>query len=487
MKRTINRQLALVFSITMAGVIMLCLLVNYLFLGKVYTANKRIALENAYRQIDEATKLGDVESEAFDIQFRQIASKNNLEILVLDSETETLKTTVTDVGPLSDSLLGYLFRGDEKAEVIANNDHYRVQKIADPIAGMDYIELWGTLSTGSLIVMRSPLESIRESASISNNFFIIVGAIAILISAIVIMIISKTITKPIEVLTEISSKMAGLDFATKYTVRPSGNELDVLGQNFNQMSDTLEKTIKELKDANAELTQDIKRKTEIEEMRKEFLSNVSHELKTPIALVQGYAEGLKDCVNDDADSRDYYCDVIIDEAAKMNQIVKNLLQLDQLENGREDIILEEVDLTELVESCIKSVDILIKQNNINLEYHYDGRIFAKTDEFKLGQILNNYLTNAIHYVDENKKIEVTITVSDDNVRVSIYNSGEQIPDESLPKLWDKFYKVDKARCREYGGSGIGLSIVKALAEQLKLGYGARNRENGVEFWVEIRR
>ena len=128
--------------------------------------------------------------------------------------------------------------------------------------------------------------------------------------------------------------MTELDFEAKYQPgRRYHNEVDELGEYMNVMSTTLEHTISELKSANNQLQIDIDKKTQIDEMRKEFLSNVSHELKTPLALIQGYAEGLKECINDDAESREFYCDVIMDEASKMNQMVKNLLTLNQLEFG----------------------------------------------------------------------------------------------------------------------------------------------------------
>ena len=285
-------------------------------------------------------------------------------------------------------------------------------------------------------------------------------------------------------LATLSQKMADLDIDAKYTSGGS-NEIGVLGENFNRMSEKLESTISELKKANNSLQKDIEQKDKLEKMRNEFLGNVSHELKTPIALIQGYAEGLKEGVNEDAESREFYCDVIMDEASKMNQMVKNLLTLNQLEFGTDEVEFERFDIVKLVKGVIASCDILIQQVNANVDFIADETAYVWADEFKTEQVVRNYLTNAIHHVDNEKRIEVRIVSSDGKVRVSVFNSGKPIPEEDVPKLWDKFYKVDKAHTREYGGNGIGLSIVKAIMESFHQGYGVRNFDNGVEFWFEL--
>ena len=251
------------------------------------------------------------------------------------------------------------------------------------------------------------------------------------------------------------------------------------------MSDQLEKTISELKTANNQLQQDIEQKEKLENMRNEFLGNVSHELKTPIALIQGYAEGLKEGINDDPESTEFYCDVIIDEAGKMNRMVKNLLTLNQLEFGTDEVEFERFDIVKLVKGVIASCDILIQQVNANVDFIADETAYVWADEFKTEQVVRNYLTNAIHHVGNEKRIEVKIVSMDGKVCVSVFNSGKPIPEEDVPKLWDKFYKVDKAHTREYGGNGIGLSIVKAIMESFHQRYGVKNYDNGVEFWFEL--
>ena len=278
--------------------------------------------------------------------------------------------------------------------------------------------------------------------------------------------------------------MSNLDFEARYE-GGGEDEIGTLGENFNKMSEELEHTISELKTANNELQEDIEQKKQIDEMRKEFLSNVSHELKTPIALIQGYAEGLKECINDDAESREFYCEVIMDESAKMNNMVKKLLTLNQLEFGNDQTAMERFDLTDLVRGVVQAAQLLADQKEAQIAFPQVEPVYVWGDEFKVEEVVTNYVSNALNHVDGDKKIEVKIMRKDNHVRLSVFNTGKPIPEEDLDKIWIKFYKVDKARTREYGGSGIGLSIVKAIMESMHQKFGVVNYDNGVEFWFEL--
>jgi len=278
--------------------------------------------------------------------------------------------------------------------------------------------------------------------------------------------------------------MTRLDFEAKYSGKDQ-TEISLLGANINRLSATLEKTISELKTANNELQKDIEKKNQVDEMRKEFLSNVSHELKTPLALIQGYAEGLLEGVGEDPESMKFYCDVIIDEAAKMNTMVKKLTTLNQLEFGNDVAALERFDVVELICNYIQSALILTQQNQIQVRMEHYDPIYVWADEFKTEEVFMNYFSNAVHHAAGEKIIDVKLQRKGQKVRVSVFNTGEAIPRESLEHIWEKFYKVDKARTREYGGSGVGLSIVKAIMESMNQDYGVINYDNGVEFWFEL--
>lgn len=486
MKYSIRKQFTLIFCLLMAGTILLYWFINNTFLEKYYLNNKQKAMMSAYQSINKASNEGAIESEAFDIEFQKICGKNNINIILLDAETKTIKTSMNEYEVLSRQLLDYVFNKGTTThdELLAVEDNYEMHIKMDERTQLVYVDMWGVLDNGNLFLFRSPLEGIQESVALANRFLAYVGIGSAIFSAFIILLISRKITEPIMELAKISERMTHLDFDAKYTGN-SNTEIALLGQNINALSEALETTISELKSANNELQRDIEKKSKIDEMRKEFLSNVSHELKTPIALIQGYAEGLKEGINDDEESRNFYCEVIMDEAAKMNQMVKKLLTLNQLEFGNDTVTMERFDITALINNYLQSVSILCRQKDIKLQMDSYEPVNVWADEYMVEEVFNNYFSNAMNHVAGNRVIDVKLTLKEKLVRVSVFNTGLPIPEESLPYIWEKFYKVDKARTREYGGSGVGLSIVKAIMESMNQNYGVINYDNGVEFWFEL--
>lgn len=484
MRYSMKRQFVFIFIMLITGTILLCLLANSTLLEKYYINNKKNALIQAYLSINKASSEGDITSELYDIELQKIRDKYNINVLILDSDSRMVKTTMVDQEFAVKHLLNNIFYGVNKEDVLLEKNGYMIQIVTDIRMQTEYIEMWGMLDNGYFFILRSALESIQESVAISNRFMAYVGGIAVVVSILLVLGLANRITRPIMELAGISERMKHLDFNAKYT-GDDRTEISILGNNINEMSEALEATISELKTANNELRRDIEKKEQIDEMRKEFLSNVSHELKTPIALIQGYAEGLREGINEDAESREFYCDVIIDEAAKMNTMVKRLLTLNQLESGSEIVNMERFDITALIRNYIASSDILLKERDISVRMEDYGAVYVWGDEFRVEEVFMNYFTNAIHYAQGEKIIDVKISRTDRQVRVSVFNTGAPIPQDSIAHIWEKFYKVDKARTREYGGSGIGLSIVKAIMESMNQEYGVTNYENGVEFWFVL--
>jgi signal transduction histidine kinase len=175
----------------------------------------------------------------------------------------------------------------------------------------------------------------------------------------------------------------------------------------------------------------------------------------------------------------------MDEADKMNVMVKKLLTLNQLEFGNDIVSMERFDIQEMIANYLSTAGILIKQNEAKVIFEETKPCFVWGDEFKVEEVFVNYFSNALNHVKNEKEIVIRFQKTDDKVRVSVFNTGDQIPEDSLPHLYEKFYKVDKARTRAYGGSGVGLSIVKAIMDSMHQAYGVINHENGVEFWFEL--
>lgn len=487
MKKSIKIRLAVTYIGIMCLSLAVMLLVNSLFLEKFYLRKKTESLKKVYNTMNDTSDTRYYSSLADDEKFKQYCDENNLSMIVVEDVTSRIlfayaKNSERLYSEIQFGVLDDFVRG--KREILEATDNYIVEKKTDDVKAMDSVNMVGVLDNGNGFLITTPAQSLKDSALISNVFYLYIGLFTIFISSVVIWFISRHITRPLQQLSELSKEMANLNFDAKYT-STSEDEIGVLGNNLNRMSGELEKTILELRTANNELQKDIEKKEQIDEMRKEFLSNVSHELKTPIALIQGYAEGLQECINDDQESREFYCDVIIDEAAKMNNMVKKLLSLNQLEFGNDTVNMERFDLTELVKGVVQSAQLLASQKEAEIRFLQEEPISVWGDEFKIEEVVTNYVSNALNHVDFEKKIEIKAVKRGDVVRLSVFNTGARIPEEDLDKIWIKFYKVDKARTREYGGSGIGLSIVKAIMDSMNQKCGVINYENGVEFWFEL--
>ena len=375
--------------------------------------------------------------------------------------------------------------GAPRITTIKSYPTHVVQQNYDRRSGGLYLESWGLFSDEeTMFIMSMPLAHIEDSVKITNRFLLMVGILVLVLGGIVIFFTTGAITKPINRLASISKRMAELDFGIRYEGK-NQDELGILGSSMNDMSEQLEKTIAELKTANLKLQQDIEEKTRIDEMRKDFISNVSHELKTPIALIEGYAEGLTEGIAEDEESRKYYCSVIMDEAVKMNKMVKQLTSLTNIEFGNDNVEIKRFDLSSLIRSIVAAQKVNSEEKGALVEDHFPDDIWAWGDEFKIEEVFTNYYTNALNHIDGDRRIIISGEPRDKRIRVSVYNDGTNIPDEDIQRIWEKFYKVDKARTRAYGGSGIGLSIVKAIMDAHGQNCGVENREKGVEFWFEL--
>lgn len=480
-KHSIRRQIAMIFIGLMLLALMTVALCNQLFLEDFYVASKTKILVEGMDFLNE----NDISQGSSD--FSLFCSNNNLNYAVASINYSHIYTNMVEENGnlLAARLFGYMAGIDTSNPVVLEKtEQYTIQKNTDIKRETSYVEIWGELDSGQSFIIRTPLESIRESVIISSRFYLYIGLSVGILAMFIIWMVTKRLTRPVIELTEMSQKMAALDFDVRYE-SGGDDEIGVLGYNFNAMSEKLEQTISELKSANNELQKDIEKKTQIDEMRKEFLSNVSHELKTPIALIQGYAEGLQDNINEDEESRQFYCEVIIDEAAKMNKMVKKLLTLNQLEFGNDQIMMERFDIASLIRGVIQSSSILAEQKQVQIIFNQIDPVYVWGDEFKVEEVVTNYFTNALNHVKNENMVEIRCILQEGKVRVTVFNTGDPIPEEDIDKIWIKFYKVDKARTRAYGGSGIGLSIVKAIMESMNQSCGVKNYENGVEFWFEL--
>lgn len=508
MKQSLRLRLVFISAGMIILSIVICWIMNLFLLPGYYEYVKKNQMDSAYKQTAELFAANDWEglsdsqqSEIYD-EVDKISVKSSVTMYIMEVKVDVGSGMVSGVDYLYPAMseemkekninrfskyvifkrLGNVF--DDNYQIIKHTDDYELYKVYDDRAEVNYLEMVGGLNGNYWIYVRANYQSIRESASISNEFLAYAGIVVTFLCILIMIFVSSRYTKPILTLAKLAQKMEQLNFDVRYEENRK-DEIGVLGHSMNSLSDKLEETISELKTANNELQLDLQRRSEQEQMRQEFLANVSHELKTPIALIRGYAEGLQENVNDDPESRDFYCEVIVDEADKMNQMVKRLLSLNQLEFGNGQVHLGHFDVREVVKSVLASSDILFRQKDIRLSFAAENPFYVWADEYMIEEVVMNYVSNAVNHIDGERIIEVKIENRSDKARISVFNTGNKIPEEEIDKIWNKFYKVDKARTREYGGNGIGLSIVKAIMEAHNQQYGVKNYDNGVEFWFEL--
>ena len=536
---SIKFKITLLLVVTVTCLVAMLIGFNSIFSEKVYMNRKQKSMINSYENVNEIMqKYTDlqIDKDTMCADMENISTAKGISVLVVDSSWCTIYVSTQGDDSMMERLRMSIFNGDifknnglqdkapepkdqeddsdnpadkddkkehrkrlediidmsgtslvENRTIISSNDNYTLQKVYDERLGDYYLEIWGTLDNGYSIILRTPIQGIKDNVNISTTLIKYVGGAILAVGIIAAFVVSTYITRPIKQLSNIAEKMSEMDFNARYEGSDKG-EIGLLGKSMNNMSEKLEQNIAELKKANLELKKDIDKKEKLEIMRTDFLSNVSHELKTPIALIQGYAEGLKEGITDDPESMEFYCDVIMDEANKMNTMVKRLLTLNQIEFGNDEPEMERFDINELIASVADANAIRAGQKNMSIVFdNRNEHNFVWADEYKTEEVLTNYISNALNHCDGKRAIEVRTEKSENGgtITVTVYNSGKNIADEDLERIWEKFYKTDKARTREYGGNGIGLSIVKAIMDSMGQEYGVRNVSDGVEFWFNL--
>ena len=496
-RNSLRFRLAVILIGITAGIVLAGTVIYSASLSSYYSATKTEALIDVYYDMNEAfignVQFGDVYFDTKNIEkLRDKGYSKGIQIVVVDTSynikfanvpSEEDNNQVDLVNRIRELIFG-VYAQESIGKVLKTGDNFQINIYKDAELNSEHIEMWGVLDCGFPFIMRIPAESINDMANIANHYYIQIAFFMALFGVVMMTFVASRITKPIRELAKLSKKMSNLEFDAKYT-GDAKDEVGVLGESMNELSITLEKTISELKTANNELQKDIERKTEIDELRKEFVSNVSHELKTPIAIIQGYAEGLKESVNDDEESRNFYCDVIVDEAAKMNRMVRKLMTLNQIEFGNVQVEYERFDIVQIIDNILNQTQILLSDKGATVDFDNTKSVYVWADEFQIEEVLTNYISNAINHLDGERIIRIKVTDKNGLVRVAVANTGANIPEESIDRIWEKFYKVDKSRSREYGGSGIGLSIVKAIMDSIHMKCGAENVPDGVEFWFEV--
>ena len=397
--KTVRGKLFFIMCIVVLSIILFLILVNSFVLEKYYQYTKSNQLKSLYNNINDYYN-SDNPATNFKDELDRVAIKNNFDIIIKDENDKAVYLSNKDF--LSNIRVIIDFWGINKQKeykVLEETDKLEIRNIKDTETSANYILLSGKLDNGYGVYIRIP------------RFLYLIAGIVIVIGGIAIIYISKTFSSPISELNNIAKKMANLDFSHKYAVTDDDDEINELGESINMMSDKLETTINQLRSTNIELERDIEKKSKIDEMRKSFISDVSHELKTPIALIQGYSEGLLENVNTDPESRKFYAEVILDETNKMDKMVRQLIELTKLEYEKREFNNRTFNIVELEKEIVRTSKVMIDEKQTEVIFETPDKIDVFADDMYLSQIITNYLTNAIKHVkdvDGEKYIKITL-------------------------------------------------------------------------------
>ena len=324
---------------------------------------------------------------------------------------------------------------------------------------------------GEYFILTKAMKGIRESAAIANRFYIYVGLFMMLVGTIVTLAFSRAITKPLIDMSKVAQHIAALDFSCRVTTR-SQDEIGALGQSINTIADRLSESINGLK-------QDIAR-------RKQLVRDMSHELKTPIGVIKGYTEGLQFGVADGPEKAAKYCRVIVEECDRMDIMIKELLDLSKLEDATTQPQKKKFSVISLLGNVRERFENAMQSMGILLEINCDKDIELFADYALIERAVGNFMTNAIKHCTQDGIICISACkTSAGSTRLTVYNTGASLSGEELERVWDVFYKSDRARGRERGGHGVGLAIVRSIAEAHGGGIQVQNESGGVSFSIEI--
>lgn len=310
---------------------------------------------------------------------------------------------------------------------------------------------------------------------------------ALIIGFITLAFYLRRFSKPIDNMCEITERMSKLDFSRKCPPTKLV-EMTQLSESINVLSDNLDKALGDLEEKNRKLQQDIENEKTIDNLRQTFISGISHELKTPIAIIQGYAEGAKMFLETgNAETAGEYCDVIANESVRMNNMVMKLLEITKYDSGAYEPVRENFSLREMVADWYERNESMFAEKGIAAENLVDEAFIGNGDTIILASVLNNYLSNAMSHVSGQLRIVCRSEDLGDRYRLFVFNTGEHIASRDIDKIWTSFYRADKSLSRSQGRFGLGLAIVASIQKLHGEKYGVSNVENGVEFWFDVKK
>lgn len=460
MKKSIRNDMFIFFILFLLGMMSISILLNILFLENYYVVKNK----DFFREKAKKIELAIIKGEDVQRTIEEVDKMNNMSVTISELNFKIKYTSFPKnnqdykLPKEIEDIIGY-----EKI-----NENYSIVKKGEEPKRLVYIK---KTQDHNYIVISKSMKGIEESLQIANQFYILVGSIILVIGIIILFSFSIRITDPIIEMSKITQSISNLEFDKKIKVDKL-DEIGMLGHSINKLSDKLKISLEELKN-------DV-------EFQKNMSRNIAHELKTPIGIIKGYTEGIIYKVADDTKKQETYLKIIVNECDKMNNLVIEMLELSKLQAKDYKLEnIENVDVVKLVKLLKYRFKNNIEENGIKFKCEGQNGIEICGNYILLERAMQNLMLNAINYNNEDKIINIVIKKDLEVVKMSIFNTCDEIEDEEIEKIFEAFYKIDKSRTRSSVGSGLGLSIVKAIVNLHGGNIVVNNRENGIEFIIKF--
>jgi len=383
---------------------------------------------------------------------------------------------------IRNALMDWLLQKDVHRADLDRNASVRSEWL-DPWSGIRYAVLVAPLSTSldedRYVFALTSLQPVGEAVDILKQYFIYLAPVILILVLILSLIYSRIISRPLVKLSQSAGRMAQLDFSVQPEIH-SKDEFGDLSRSMSTLSQNLNAALQNLQQANEQLHTEMEEKQRSEQLRKELIANISHELKTPLGIVKGFAEGLQDDVA--VDKRERYLQLIVSETDRMNALIMDMLELSKFEAKAIQLRLRDIPLGELIHRVAASFAHQLESKKLYIDIQADSDWVVSADSRRLEQVVLNLLSNAIRHASQGSTIRVDIEqLMHGQIKTAIANAGAPIDAEDLARIWDQFYRAERSRDRKSGGTGLGLAIVKHILELHGSTYGAANTDQGVVF------
>lgn len=462
----------------------LCVLIgaNAIFLEPFYAAETK----NDFRQIQEKVSSYEAEDPHLADEIKLLGAESGYKIVIADRAGMVLASSVPEYRdrqtfPLPRKQLEFLKARRDRLD--RGESFFGI--LESDAGGQPVMQLLASIGDGRYLVITQALEFLRRNASTASRFFLLVGGLVLLGEFVIVLVLSGSISRPILHLTEVARRVAAHDFSAR-SKHKRNDELGLLGDSINRMAESLAGSIDKLTTANSELALKIR-------TREDFLAGASHELKTPVGLVRGYAEAIMLGLFSSEQERNELADIILKEADHLDRLVRDLSEIAALDSvcsfsgttpivARGPLMLEEADLSEAVSDAVARFHIKARDKGVSLSFEGSASLQAVFDQDRIVQVVDNLLSNALRHTPADGTIQVRLSAT---LRLEVENSGEQIPEELLANLFEPFYRIDASRTRGSGGSGLGLTVVRSIVQAHGGTCGAANVPSGFLVWVQL--